>query len=508
MNKNKQLVINMSASFITYIVTFGISFFLSPYIVESVGADAYGFIGLANNFISYATLISIALNSMASRFITIKIHQKDMEGANRYFSSVFFANGIITAVLLLVFSIMFIFLEKMINIPPTIFWDVKILFALLFANCLITQMTSFLGVTTFATNKLYLASIRSIESQGLRAAIILPLFLCCTPRISYLGISTIACSLYVIIFNIYYTRKLLPDLAIKRKYFDFKAVKELVTSGVWNLITRLGQILQDGLDLLITNLLINPVAMGVLSISKTLPSIISGITGSMVGAFSPNFTQLYAEGKTDELVAGVKQSIKIMGVIVNIPIIGLIICGDRFFALWQPTQDARQLHVLSVLTCAGLIVVGGINCIYNIFTVVNKIKINSLLVCLTGVISTIIVFILLNTTDLGIYAVAGVSTVVATIRNLVFTIPYGAYCLGQKWYTFYPAVFRSVAFVAVSVVVGYVIKPWITLGGWLGFIALVAVVLLITLFIGAFIMLNKADRLYLIQKIKSRRRKV
>lgn len=507
MNKNKQLVVNMSASFITYIVTFGISFFLSPYIVESVGADAYGFIGLANNFISYATLISIALNSMASRFITIKIHQKDMEGANRYFSSVFFANGIITAVLLLVFSVMFIFLEKMINIPPAIFWDVKILFALLFANCLLTQMTSFLGVTTFATNKLYLASIRSIESQVLRAAILIPLFMFCVPKISYLGISTVACSIYVIIFNIYYTRKLLPELTIKRKYFDFKAVKELVASGVWNLITRLGQLLQDGLDLLITNLFINPLAMGVLSLSKTIPSIISGIVGSMVGAFSPNFTQLYAEGKTDELVASVKQSIKIMGVIVNLPIVVLLVCGERFFALWQPTQDAKQLHVLSVLTCAGLIVVGGINCIYNIFTVVNKIKINSLLVCLTGIISTGIVFVLLKTTSLGIYAVAGVSTIVATIRNLAFTIPYGAHCLGQKWYTFYPAVFRSVVFVAITTGVGYLFKMTIPFGGWIGLFVLAAVVVLLAMGIGMFVMLNKADRKYVIQKLKNRRKK-
>lgn len=507
MNKNRQLIVNMSASFVTYIVSFAISFFLSPYIVGSVGADAYGFIGLANNFISYATLVSVALNSMASRFITIKIHQKDEEGANRYFSSVFYANGIIALVLFLVFSVMFIFLEKMINIPAAIFWDVKALFAVLFINCLVSQMTSFLGVATFATNKLYLSSLCGIGAQMLRIAIIFTLFLLLSPRISYLGVATLACNLFGVIFNIYYTRKLLPNLRIKQKYFDFKVIKELLSSGVWNLITRLGQILQDGLDLLVTNLFINPLAMGVLSLSKMLPSIISGITGSVVTAFSPNFTQLYAEGKTDELLASVKQSIKIMGVVVNIPIIILLVCGDRFFAVWQPTQDARQLHILSVLACAGLIVVGGINCIYNIFTVVNKIKINSLLVCLTGLISTVTVFILLKTTDLGIYAVAGVSTIVATIRNLAFTIPYGAHCLGQKWYTLYPVVFRSVVFVAISVGVGYIIKPWIANNGWLGLFVLAGAVVLETGLIGAFIMLNKTDREYLLGKITRGRKK-
>ena len=175
MKQNKQLVVNMFASVVTYVVTFGISFFISPYIVESVGTAAYGFIGLANNFISYASLISIALNSMAARFITIKIKQNDIEGANRYFSSVFFANSIVSIFLIIVFTILFFFLERIINIPSSIYWDVKILFALLFANCIIQQISSVSGVAAFATNKLYISSIGSIISQIIRV-IILVLF--------------------------------------------------------------------------------------------------------------------------------------------------------------------------------------------------------------------------------------------------------------------------------------------------------------------------------------------
>ena len=49
---NQMLVINMTSNFLSLAVTFGISFFLSPYIVKTVGVEAYGFVGLANNFIS------------------------------------------------------------------------------------------------------------------------------------------------------------------------------------------------------------------------------------------------------------------------------------------------------------------------------------------------------------------------------------------------------------------------------------------------------------------------
>ena len=494
----------MSASFIAYAVNFAISFFLSPYIVERVGVDAYGFIGLANNFISYAGLISISLNSMAGRFITIKIHENDIDGANRYYTSVFFANFFITAVMGVVFVTATVFLEHIINIPENIFWDVKILFALLFLNCMLGTLGSVFGVSTFATNKLYISSMRAIESNLLKVAIILPAFILFVPRVSYLGISTLACGLYAFGFNVYYMKKLLPDLSIRRAFFDIKAVIEIMMSGIWNLINRVGTLLLDGLDLLITNLLINPVSMGILSLAKSIPGMITGIIGSTVGIFSPNFTILYSQKKDAELLASVKQSMKIMGVMANLPIIILIVCGDLFFALWQPTQDATQLHILSILTCACLIFSGGINCIYNIFTVVNKLKFNSLVVISSGILSTITVFILLKTTNLGIFAVAGTSTVISIIRNFAFTAPYGAICLKQKWYALYPEILKAAVYAIIGACIGYAIRQVVFIDGWIGLVILALITLIASLLVGFFIILNREDRRVVMSKIKRR----
>ena len=64
-------------------------------------------------------------------------------------------------------------------------------------------------------------------AQAIKIAIILPLFIVFVPKISYLGISTLVCTIYTTGINIYYSRKLLPDLSIKVKYFDLKAIKEM-----------------------------------------------------------------------------------------------------------------------------------------------------------------------------------------------------------------------------------------------------------------------------------------
>lgn len=503
LTSNQSITLNLISSFISYAVTFGISFFLSPYIVKTVGVDAYGFVSLANNFISYVSIITIALNSFAGRFVTIKIRNNDFDGANKYYTSVFYGNVVISTFLFIAALIIWVFLEKLINIPNDIFWDVKILFAAIFLECIINTLGSVFGIATFATNKLYLSQIRNIEASVIRAVLLVVMFSFCPAKVFYLGITTLIIALYTVAFNLYYTCKLTPELKIQKNHFDIKAIKKLVSSGIWNVVTRLGQILNDGLDLLITNLFIDSTSMGILSLAKTVPSIIGSLIATMVSSFLPNFTILYAENKFDELNAAVKQSMKIMGVICNVPIVILIVCGKQFFACWQPTQDAKSLEILSMLTCAGYIINGGINCIYNLFTVVNKPKLNSLVILAGSMVSVGTTFLLLKFTNWGIYAIAGVSTLVSIIRNLFFTVPYGAKCLNLKWYAFYPDVFRSVIFVVLSSVINYLIISRIEGSGWISFILCSILVGIISLLLGLFIIFNKNDRQFLYSKLKS-----
>ena len=95
----KQSAINLLAQIVMFGVNLCISFFLVPYITEVIGVDAYGFVGLANDFVSYAQIVTVAINSMASRFITIKIHEGDKEEANKFYSSVVIANIILSIIL-------------------------------------------------------------------------------------------------------------------------------------------------------------------------------------------------------------------------------------------------------------------------------------------------------------------------------------------------------------------------------------------------------------------------
>ena len=120
MNEKKRFAINAFAQIFSFVVSLGITFFLTPYIVSNLGTAAYGFVGLAQNFVSYVQLITIALNSMAGRFISISYHQGNIEQAKKYFTSVFYSNVILLSFVALCACFVIYRLEHLIIIPSSL----------------------------------------------------------------------------------------------------------------------------------------------------------------------------------------------------------------------------------------------------------------------------------------------------------------------------------------------------------------------------------------------------
>lgn len=452
-NKNKQIVINMMASLLSCLVSMGVSFILAPKLINSLGIEANGFLEMANQFVNFASIAAMALNSMAGRFITVKIHQKDMEGANQYFNSVMYANLAIAGFLFVPLTIIVFQLEKLINISPELVSDVKVLFAAIFLNFMVTIISTTFSTATFATNRLDLTAMRTIESQVLKGGLLILVFYFLPIKVSYMGIATLASTLYLLIAYIYYTKKLLPDIEISRRHFRIKKVIEILSAGIWNTVMRTGQLLTNSLDTLIANLAIGPTEMGYVGTSKSMVTAINMLYETISAVFTPSLTISFAKNDRKELAEDLTSAMRLTGFFANIPLAFMAAFGVSFYTLWlnktQSLYDPSIIYVLTLLTMFGTIVGGAISPLFNVYTVVNKLKWNSIVTLIMGVLSAGTVLVLIETTDTaatyGMYYIVGVSTLLGIIKNLTFTPMYAAHCLGLKKTVFYPTIFRYIA---------------------------------------------------------------
>lgn len=506
----KQIGINMIAQIITFVINIGISFFLTPYIVENIGAEANGFVSLANNFVQYAQLLTIALNSMAGRFITIKIYEKNKDETLKYFSSVFFANLFLSVFLTIIFSIIIIFLESFIQISQNLIIDVKILWTAIFLNFIISIFTSLFNISTFVKNRLDLNSINSSKSNIIRAVFLIVIFGLGLKNIYWVGVASLVSGTYLLIKNIFLKRKLTPELKIDKKYFDIKVIIELLKAGIWNTISSLGSILSTGLDLLITNLFVNPIAMGILSVSKTIPTCILSLFSSIGSVFGPEITKNYAEKNFDEIKKLLISAIKLLGICSSIPMAILIIFGSDVYSLWTPSQDAQLLQRLSLVSCASLIFALPLEPMYSVFTATNKVKVPSLVLLGFSIINIICVFIGVNITDnemIKLYIIAGVSTATGIVRVNTFLPLYGAKCLNLKWYTFYPTILKNTVSVIIVSFIASIIRGIYTPNTWISLIVECMILGCLGVAINFILMYTKDERASLLNIVKNKIRR-
>ena len=479
---------------VSFAISLCISFFVTPVIVERLGSEAYGFVNLANSFVSYASLITVALNSMESRFVSIEIYKKDYDKANQYFTSVFFANIAIALVLIPVMTVFVAFMNSFLNIPAGLLSDVRVTFIIVFAQFIVGILMSRFEIATYVTNKLHLYYINNLISMIVRLAVILIGFQVFSVNIIFLVLGSFLGSVYVYLQNARYTRKFIPDIKINRKYFSFKCIKEVLSAGVWNLISKLSSILLDGLDLLIANIFIGASEMGALSLSKTIPALFFTLRGTLDYPFSPPMTECYAKGDIAGVIKFARTGNKVLGILMIAPMAVFLVFGEDFFRLWVPSQDARLLEILSVLAIISLLAGSCINSVFTIFTITNHVKVNSLVILATGVLTTGTVFLLLKTTSLGVYAIAGVSSVYGLIRNFIFTPLYGAHCLGVKKSTFYHEIITGNICLVINIVVSFGFLKLIPVQGWATLILVCALSGLLCVAINSLIVLSRQER--------------
>ncbi len=500
----KYIFINLFSQLIAFGVSFVISFFVTPKIIGAVGKETYGFLGLANNFAGYVTVITIALNALAGRFVTISIHRNNKQDANEYFNSVMISNFIIAAILIIPATLFILKLEKFLNLPMQNVLDIKLTFAFVFSSFFINLVCSILSVATFARNKVYLASIRSVESNLLRIAVIIIAFIFFEPRISYVSGAWLVANIFIAFTNYRYTKKLLPEIKISKKYYSFSKVKELIISGCWNSITALSNMLLEGLDLLISNLFIGPQAMGIIAIVKTVPNMLNQAMSSILGVFLPQLTINYAKNEKENMVNYINYTCKLVGMFMAMPLAFIIIFGKEFYLLWIPNENAGVLWILSILSLAGLLFAGSVNIMYNLYNVTNKLKAPAIATLVTGLLNTTIVLILLKFTSLGVYAVVSVSSLLGICRNLFFNIPYSAKCINLRKWKFYKIALRSVLMVLIACAVGIGIKLLFNIDSWVKLITCAVLLCVLSLIADIFIFYSKQEKKDLIISVKNK----
>lgn len=499
--ENKQSLISLATSLMTMVLNICIGFFISPVIVRDLGVEANGYAQLANNFVSYASLLTIAINAMAGRFTTVAYHRGEKEKAQKYYTSALIGNIFVILFLLLPAILLIANLSKILTIQTTSVIDVQILFGLTFISFFCANIQNTLNIATTVKNKQYLSNAMIMAGSVVRILILVILFNSFELHVYYVSLAAGIVSVLSILGYYGIKRTIMPDIVFEAKSFDMSAMKDMLTSGAWSVVNKCGDLLMTGFDLLLTNVLIGSIEMGILSVAKTIPTHLITLASTLSWNWNPKMTKEYANGDIPQMLSTIDLSAKVSMLLVTVPTMAFCVFAPYFYNLWMPTQDANLLSVLSILSVMAYTMLTGTASVFNLFTITNNLKLNSISYCIGAVISILVSVLCVKYTSFGIYAVAGVSSIITIIRNLIVMLPYAAKILGLKWFAFYKYVVINIGCSIIVAGISFAVRAVMPLSSWFDFFVACCVTGIISVLCLSLLVLKKEQRKALLNRV-------
>lgn len=465
------IFMNIVWSMLSVIINYLMNFLITPYVTNHIGVEAYGYVSLANTMISYVDIISISLNAFAGRFISIAYHQGEREKANRYFSSTIFADFVLGVGVSAIGLVVICNLTPLFKVPGALLADVRLLFIIVLCRYLLIIMRTAFDTAAFIAERVDITEKLQSIAYLLQAGVLLSLCLFCKPHVWYVGAAAAAAALFLLSANMVVCHRLTPDLQFRWKDWSGKAIWEIICAGMWTSLNNLGNVLNSGLDLLITNIMLNATVLGEISVAKNLATITGVVILKISAAFRPRQLILFSKGDTEQMVKLFRTTMKLTGTFCGLLITGFYVCGTDFLSLWLPGQNIGFIFRASMIVLLSDIAVGVVHPLYYTYTLTKKLKVPCMITILMGTTNVVSMYLLIRHTSLGVYAVL-LTTLVINLVHFVDAPLYAAHCLHVPFRTFYPVIFRHLSMIALGMGAAHLLRnalpaatSWVGLAG-------------------------------------------
>ncbi len=470
-----------------------IGFFIVPFITNAVGIEAYGYIALANTMITYIDIISISFNYFAQRYISVSFHRGDKQSSNIYYSSIILADLVLCLSTSIPLGYFVIKLDHFLNIQVGYCLDVKILFGLVIIRYYLSLISSSFEIGSFIRDRYDTVAKSKIVASIAQVAVLLGLYGGLENRVYFVGIAALTYDMLNLLILKLLKNKYAPELVVNRRDFSIAAFRELLSKGIWIAINNIGNILNNGLDLLATNLMVSETMMGQISIAKMVSSVNYTVVTGVAESFKARQLKLYSHGETEKLLRELKYSMKISGMFFLVFSGVIISCGEGLVQLWIGGDNSKTIYYLLIICVCSDFIPSIMKPLYYVYTLTTRMRIPCFITIGMGLMNVISMFFLLKFSSYGGYVVVLTTLVINTFH--IFDTPlYSAHCLGVKLLLFYDVVaVYSIAFAANTLVCGLLFRTiWVT-HSWATLIIKMLISCLVSIIVSMSIMLNRND---------------
>lgn len=423
MNAEQRIAINTLSKYAATLIVFAVGFFLTPFLIRTIGEEQLSLQVLARQAMQFCLLISTAFGLGFSRFAKADYARGDIDAMNRTISCGFLLSIISAAIILAITAGLIVFIKPLLAIPDSLHTPAAIVFAATGSAAALGIILAAWEAPLFITETFYLREItNTIATLAAAIAVVLAFHYWFTPSIvTWVLISVGASLLFRLLILLPAARRKLPQMAISLSSVRTAQLRTILNFSTFAFIGMLGNLLFNATDsFLITHLpSLTQADIYYYDVAFRWQFTLTGIIVAFSLNLTPAFTELASLGQTEALQRMTFKAVRYALTIAIFPATTFFVYAAPFYTLWLGGDyPIRSAPILRLVMATFLLSVPAI-IFYQTLTALNRIREVSIatLICGIGNIALSIVFV--TTFDLGLIGVALGTFIPANVNRMI-----------------------------------------------------------------------------------------
>lgn len=449
-----QFVKNIVSNFLIFGIHTLIGFWYTPYLVNSLGRELFGFIPLANTVSSYFQFVTNSVNRSTGRYLTIALEKGEEKEANQIFNSSFFVSIVLIIALVPLGILLVYFAPALFNTPPGSENEVRYIFIGTILAFFLSTILGNLSVVPYSQNRLDLNNLIRLAGRIGQVAVVLLLFRYYSPRLAFAAAGVVALPLIQLLGNTVAWRKMLPQLVLRLKHIQRSLLKTMMRTSFWMIIVALGGLFITNMEMLVANKMLSLEQAGMYGALFTFPNNLIFIASSISGVWGPTILAKSASADSKDLDNHIQLAIKLTGLVVALPVGYIVGLGRQILSVWLGPDFEVMSWVLAIMVfhlSTNLVHPP----LYTALVSKDKLKVPALVTLGLGLFSVVLMFLAAKL--FGAVGIVSAAAIMLTLKNSIFTPIYVARVFGFPWWHYLIKITKISFVTLLTAVFSYVV---------------------------------------------------
>jgi O-antigen/teichoic acid export membrane protein len=337
----------------TFFAQLLVTFFLSPFIIHTLGDRLYGFWVLIGSFIGYYGLLDFGLSSAVTRHIAGALGKGDNEAIRRVYNTavrMLFVIGCLTLLLTIIAILVAPWLVADRGEVPLF----RLVMLILGVNMSISLMTRIYIGTLHAQMRFDIVSFVQIGALIVRSSLIVAALLAGYKLLALAWITFFTSTASNFIY-LYYGKKILPLLKVEAGLFKRDTATTLFGYSFYLMISQVANQLRFHADSFVIASFLSLSSVTHYSIASTLMMYFSQLVSKTVNVFGPVFSLQEGKGDNEQIKKTLYFASRISVAVSSFIGFGLVAWGSPFIRRWMG-PDYLDAYPCLVALVAGMMV--------------------------------------------------------------------------------------------------------------------------------------------------------